>query len=180
MQRSRSRRITVNSLSSGAGAGVATRDGEFHPAKVMVLGDFVRRQVADEAATAPAPKADSAFAKGRDLRGAVPAPRENYLLGALNEEDYARLIRHLEFVPLPCGKVLGEAGSIPEYVYFPTAGIVSMLYEMKNGTSVEAAITGHDGVVGVTVYMGGGATTSRAVVRNSGHGYRMRADVLKR
>ena len=180
MQRSRSRRITVNSLSSGAGAGVATRDGEFHPAKVMVLGDFVRRQVADEAATAPTPKADSAFAKGRDLRGAVPAPRENYLLGALNEEDYARLIRHLEFVPLPCGKVLGEAGSIPEYVYFPTAGIVSMLYEMKNGTSVEAAITGHDGVVGVTVYMGGGATTSRAVVRNSGHGYRMRADVLKR
>jgi len=95
MQRSRSRRITVNSLSSGAGAGMATRDGEFHPAKVMVLGDFVRRQVADTAATAPAPKADSAFAKGRDLRGAVPAPRENYLLGALNEEDYARLIRHL-------------------------------------------------------------------------------------
>ena len=57
-------------------------------------------------------------------------------------EDYARLIRHLEFVPLPCGKVLGEAGSIPEYVYFPLPGIVSMLYEMKNGTSVEAAITG--------------------------------------
>ena len=75
---------------------------------------------------------------------------------------------------------MGEAGSIPEYVYFPTAGIVSMLYEMKNGTSVEAAITGHDGVVGVTVYMGGGAMTSRAVVRNSGHGYRMRADLLKR
>jgi CRP-like cAMP-binding protein len=102
------------------------------------------------------------------------------LLGALSDEDYARVVRHLEFVPLPCGKVLGEAGSTPEYVYFPTAGIVSMLYEMKNGTSVEAAVTGHDGVVGVTVFMGGGATTSRAVVRNSGHGYRMRADVLKR
>jgi CRP-like cAMP-binding protein len=176
MQRSRSRRITVN---PGTGPGVSTLDGEYHAAKVMMLGDFVRRHVADEAADAPAPKADG-LAKGRDLRGAVPAPRENHLLGALNEEDYARLIRHLEFVPLPCGKVLGEAGSIPEYVYFLTAGIVSMLYEMKNGTSVEAAITGHDGVVGVTVYMGGGATTSRAVVRNSGHGYRMRADLLKR
>jgi CRP-like cAMP-binding protein len=117
---------------------------------------------------------------GRDLRAAAPTPRQNHLLAVLNDEDYARLFRHLEFVSLPCGRVLGEAGSIPEYVYFPTAGIVSMLYEMKNGTSVEAAVTGHDGVVGVTVFMGGGATTSRAVVRNSGHGYRMRADILKR
>jgi CRP-like cAMP-binding protein len=113
---------------------------------------------------------------------APPPPRRGRttLLGALNEEDYARIVRHLEFVSLPCGKVLGEAGSIPEYVYFPTAGIVSMLYEMKNGTSVEAAVTGYDGVVGVTVFMGGGATTNRAVVRNSGHGYRLRADILKR
>jgi CRP-like cAMP-binding protein len=87
---------------------------------------------------------------------------------------------HLEFVSAAVRQVLGEAGSIPEYVYFPTAGIVSMLYEMKNGTSVEAAVTGHDGIVGVTVFMGGGATTNRAVVRNSGHGFRMRADILKR
>ncbi len=184
MERSRSNRITANSLSPSAAPGVARLDGDFQGAKVMMLGRLRPAHVPpSEAAVAPTPpermrpKRRSA---GRDLRGAAPAPRQNHLLGALNEEDYARLIRHLEFVPLPCGKVLGEAGSIPEYVYFPTAGIVSMLYEMKNGTSVEAAVTGHDGVVGVTVFMGGGATTNRAVVRNSGHGYRMRADILKR
>ena len=183
MQRSCSRRISAKSLSPNADPGVARVDGAFPGAKVMLLGDYVRRHVGDEVAEAPAmpaTKGIEAIAKGRDLRGAAPAPRQNHLLGALNEEDYSRIIRHLEFVQLPCGKVLGEAGSVPEYVYVPTAGIVSMLYEMKNGTSVEAAIAGHDGVVGVTVYMGGGATTSRAVVRNSGHGYRMRAELLKR
>jgi CRP-like cAMP-binding protein len=157
----------------------------------MRLGRYARRHVIAESASKAAPEesaavdtavADAADAPpvGRDLRASAPAPRQNHLLGALNEEDYGRLLRHLEFVSLPCGKVLGEAGSIPEYVYFPTAGIVSMLYEMKNGTSVEAAVTGHDGVVGVTVFMGGGAMTNRAVVRNSGHGYRLRADILKR
>jgi hypothetical protein len=83
MQRSRSRRITVNSLSTGRPG--ATHDGEFHAAKVMMLGDFVRRHAADEAADAPAPeRIPAALAKGRDLRGAVPAPRENHLLGAPN------------------------------------------------------------------------------------------------
>jgi CRP-like cAMP-binding protein len=138
---------------------------------------------AASAANAPSmttPNPVEAPRNGRELRATAPAPRQNHLLAALNEDDYARLLRHLEFVSLPCGKVLGEAGSVPEYVYFPTGGIVSMLYEMKNGTSVEAAVTGHDGVVGVTVFMGGGATMNRAVVRNSGHGYRLRADILKR
>ena len=190
MERSRINRITAKSPPQNGGPGIARLDGEFQGATVRMLGHYVRRHVvgdsvAESADTAPAvskpvTNPDKAPVNGRDLRGAAPAPRQNHLLGALNEEDYARLLRHLEFVSLPCGKVLGEAGSIPEYVYFPTAGIVSMLYEMKNGTSVEAAVTGNDGVVGVTVFMGGGATTSRAVVRNSGHGYRMRADILKR
>jgi CRP-like cAMP-binding protein len=192
MERTRSNRITARSPSTHAGPGTSTYDEGFHNAKVMMLGRYARRHVVAESAdrsasatreaTAGEATADRAEAPraGRDLRAAAPAPRQNHLLGALNDEDYARLLRHLEFVSLPCGKVLGEAGSIPEYVYFPTAGIVSMLYEMKNGTSVEAAVTGHDGVVGVTVFMGGGATTNRAVVRNSGHGYRMRADILKR
>lgn len=195
MGRSRSNRMTANSPSPGAAPDVARLDDGFRGAKVMMLGRYVRRHVVATPVAKPvAESADaSSFALrkpmteaaepavgGRDLRATAPPPRQNHLLGALDEEDYARLLSHLEFVSLPCGKVLGEAGSIPEYVYFPTAGIVSMLYEMKNGTSVEAAVTGNDGVVGVTVFMGGGATTSRAVVRNSGHGYRMRADILKR
>ena len=190
MERSRSNRTTAESPSAHTGPGISTLDEGFQSARVMVLGRYARRHLiadsASKAVAAPKEAADVAHAAAdaplptRDLRASAPAPRQNHLLAALNEEDYARLLRHLEFVSLPCGKVLGEAGSIPEYVYFPTAGIVSMLYEMKNGTSVEAAVTGHDGVVGVTVFMGGGATTNRAVVRNSGHGYRLRADILKR
>ena len=183
MQRSRSSRITAKSLSPGAGPRVARLDGEFHGAKVMMLDDFVRRHAADERSGSPPPRSGSGDAARQRPRFARCRSRHRgkTTCSAPSTRRTTRgSIRHLEFVPLPCGKVLGEAGSIPEYVYFPTAGIVSMLYEMKNGTSVEAAITGHDGVIGVTVYMGGGATTSRAVVRNSGHGYRMRADLLKR
>ena len=183
MERTRSNRTTAKSPSAQAAPGVATFDKGFQSARAMMLGRYARRHVIAESAqrsASAAPDATDAQPVGRDLRASTPAPRLNHLLGALNEEDYARILRHLEFVSLPCGKVLGEAGSIPEYVYFPTAGIVSMLYEMKNGTSVEAAVTGHDGVVGVTVFMGGGAMTNRAVVRNSGHGFRMRADILKR
>jgi len=178
MERSRTNRVTATPASSHPGPGIPTYDEGFPEAKVMMLGRYARRHAVAEPAERPA----EAPLVGRELRAAAaaPTPRLNHLLAALNEDDYARIVRHLEFVSLPCGKVLGEAGSIPEYVYFPTAGIVSMLYEMKNGTSVEAAVTGNDGVVGVTVFMGGGATTNRAVVRNSGHGYRLRADILKR
>ena len=190
MERSRTNRIKAEPPTVNAGPALSTFGDGFGGAKVMTLGRYVRRHVVAEPAGSSEGAADAlstttrdpaeAPRGGRDLRAAAPAPRQNHLLAALSEEDYARLLRHLEFVSLPCGKVLGEAGSVPEYVYFPTAGIVSMLYEMKNGTSVEAAVTGHDGVVGVTVFMGGGAMTNRAVVRNSGHGYRMRADILKR
>ena len=166
MERSRTNRITATSPTVDAGPAMSTFDDGYRGAQVMTLGRYVRRHVHGVAEPAAS--------------NVAPTPRQNHLLAVLGEEDYARLARHLEFVPLPCGKVLGEAGSVPEYVYFPTAGIVSMLYEMKNGTSVEAAVTGHDGIVGVTVFMGGGATTNRAVVRNSGHAYRMRADILKR
>jgi CRP-like cAMP-binding protein len=182
MDRLRTNRITSKSPTAEPGPEIAAYD-EGLSGKVMTLGRYVRRHVvAETPGRSASGVADTSAAPlgGRDLRAAAPNPRQNHLLAALSEEDYGRLLRHLEFVSLPCGKVLGEAGSIPEYVYFPTAGIVSMLYEMKNGTSVEAAVTGHDGVVGVTVFMGGGATTNRAVVRNSGHGFRLRADILKR
>ena len=183
MERSRTNRITAKSPSAESGPGITAYD-EGSGGKVMTLGRCARRHVVaetpDRSAGGVSDNPAPAPVGGRDLRAAAPTPRENHLLAALSEDDYGRLLRHLEFVSLPCGKVLGEAGSTPEYVYFPTAGIVSLLYEMKNGTSVEAAVTGHDGIVGVTVFMGGGATTNRAVVRNSGHGFRMRADILKR
>ena len=120
-----------------------------------------------------------AVAIGRELRLSMLAPQRNRLLAALNAEDNARLLPHLELVSLPRGTVICEARARSDYAYFPTDGIVSLLYELENGASVEVAVTGNDGMVGTAVFMGGGATTSRAVVRNGGQGYRIPARVLK-
>lgn len=106
-------------------------------------------------------------------------PRLNHLLAALPEEDYARLLPHLELVPLPLGHVLHESGMQMRHVYFPTTSIVSLLYVMEDGASAEIAIVGNEGVVGVALFMGGESTTSRAVVQSAGHAYRMKAQLLK-
>ncbi len=107
------------------------------------------------------------------------APRQNFLLTALGHEDRARLAPHLEHVCLPSGMVLCEASCPSEFVYFPTAGIVSLCHVLANGKTVEVAITGCEGIVGLAAVMGGGAATYRAEVRNGGYGYRMRAHVLE-
>jgi CRP-like cAMP-binding protein len=115
----------------------------------------------------------------RDLRYSPLAPKQNLLLAALDAETFASLLPHLELVSLPQHWVVCEAGDGMDFVYFPTSSIVSLLYELENGSSVEVAFTGNDGLVGIQVFMGGGTATSRAVVRNTGHGYRLPADLLK-
>ncbi len=106
-------------------------------------------------------------------------PRQNHLLAALPAADYERLLLHLELVPLPLGWVVYEAGGAQGYVYFPTTSIVSLLFVMENGASAEIAVTGNDGLVGIALFMGGETTPSRAVVQSAGHGYRLKASVLK-
>ena len=90
-------------------------------------------------------------------------PKENKLLAALPEIEWQRWLPHLEWVGLPLGKVLYEAGSTLSHVYFPTTAIVSMLYVMENGASAEIAVVGNEGLVGVSLFMGSGSTPSRAV-----------------
>ncbi len=107
-------------------------------------------------------------------------PRQNQLLAALPPADYERLLPDLELVPLPLGWAVYEAGGKLSYVYFPTSSIVSLLYVMENGSSAEIAVTGHDGLVGIALFMGGETTPSRAVVQSAGHGYRLKAAVLKK
>jgi CRP-like cAMP-binding protein len=107
-------------------------------------------------------------------------PTKNLLLAALPEEDFARLRPHLEPVALPLGWALYESGDRPAHVYFPTEGIVSLLYVMENGASAEIAVTGNEGLVGVSLFMGGGSTPSRAIVQSAGHAYRLGAGILKR
>ena len=108
------------------------------------------------------------------------SPRENHVLAALPVTDYERLLSHLELIPMPLGWVVYESGGKMSYLYFPTTSIVSLLYVMESGASAEIAITGNEGLVGISLFMGGESTPSRAVVQSAGHGYRLKASVLKK
>lgn len=106
-------------------------------------------------------------------------PKQNHLLAALPEIDWRRWLPHLELVKLPLGHVLYESADTLGHVYFPTNAIVSLLYVMQSGESAEIAVVGCEGVVGISLFMGGDSTSSRAVVQNAGHGFRMKAHVIK-
>ncbi len=106
-------------------------------------------------------------------------PCQNHLLAALPAAEAAHLFPHLEWVPMPLGRVLYESGVQMRHVYFPTTSIVSLLYVMEDGASAEIAIVGNEGVVGISLFMGGETTTNRAVVQSAGHAYRLRGQWLK-
>jgi len=108
-----------------------------------------------------------------------PTPRQNQLLAALPAADYARLLPHLELVPLELGVALYESGGQERFAYFPINSIVSLLYVMEDGSSAEIAVVGKDGVVGIALFMGGESTPSRAVVQSAGYGYRLGPSALK-
>lgn len=107
-------------------------------------------------------------------------PKTNRLLAALPEPEWQRWLLQLEWVSLPLGHVLCESGITLKHVYFPTTAIVSLLYVLENGASAEIAVVGHEGIVGVSIFMGGGSTPSRAVVQSAGEGYRVKASFLKK
>ena len=106
-------------------------------------------------------------------------PRQNHLLAALPAAETAHIFPHLEWVPMPLGHVLYESGIQMRHVYFPTTSIVSLLYVMEDGASAEIAIVGNEGIVGVSLFMGGNTTPSRAVVQSAGHAFRLRGQLLK-
>jgi len=102
-------------------------------------------------------------------------PTSNRLLAALPDAELQRWLPQLEMVNLPLGFVLYESGRIEKQVYFPTTAIVSLLYVMENGDSAEIAVVGNEGIVGISLFMGGNSTPSRAVVQSAGKGYRLKA-----
>jgi CRP-like cAMP-binding protein len=106
-------------------------------------------------------------------------PRNNFLLAALPDSEWGRWQPLLEKVEMPLGQVLYEPGITLTHVYFPTTSIVSLLYVMENGASAEIAVVGNEGLVGVSLFMGGESTPSRAVVQSAGHGLRLRAQLMK-
>jgi len=107
------------------------------------------------------------------------SPNHNYLLAALPAEEFARLAPHLELVPLLLGEILYEPGGQLRHAYFPTTAIVSLHYVTESGASSEIAGVGHEGVVGISLFLGGDTTPSSAVVLIAGHGYRLERRLLK-
>ena len=105
--------------------------------------------------------------------------KQNHLLAGLPAADYERLSPHLELVLMPLGEVLYESGGRLQHVYFPTTSIVSLLYVMADGASAEIAVVGNEGVLGISLFMGGETTPSRAVVQSAGYGYRLKSLLLK-
>ncbi|TBU87164.1 Crp/Fnr family transcriptional regulator [Phytopseudomonas dryadis] len=106
-------------------------------------------------------------------------PQQNHLLAALSGEVQQRLFCHLEHVALPLGQVLYESGETMRHVYFPTDSIISLLNVMESGASAEISVVGNEGLVGVSLFMGGESTPSRAVVQSGGHAYRLQGQRLK-
>jgi len=107
------------------------------------------------------------------------SPTQNHLLAALPAPEFDRLARHLELVAMPLGETLYESGGSLQHVYFPTTSIVSLLYVLEDGASAEIAVVGNEGILGISLFMGGETTPSRAVVQSAGHGYRLQAQLLK-
>lgn len=106
-------------------------------------------------------------------------PNQNHIVAALPTAEFERLAPHLELVAMPLGEVLYESGGRLQHVYFPTTAIVSLQYIMESGASAEIAGVGNEGILGISLFMGGETTPSRGVVQSAGFGYRLKAKLLK-
>jgi CRP-like cAMP-binding protein len=105
-------------------------------------------------------------------------PNHNHLLAALLDAEFDRLSPHLELIPMKLGDVLYESGAKQRFVFFPTTSVISLHYLLENGGSSEIAGVGNEGVLGISLFMGGNSTPSRAVVQSGGYGYRLPAHFL--
>ncbi len=107
------------------------------------------------------------------------SPQQNHLLAALPAAEFEPLAAHLELITLPLGKMLYEPGTQLQHAYFPTTAIVSLHYVMASGASAESAGVGNEGVVGISLFLGGDTTSSSAIVQTAGHAYRLERRLLK-
>ena len=155
--------LTLPTISPHRGAAIQTRGAAIQTSRAAI-GEFSR------AAVQPSCKPEASK---------IPHPRDNLLLASLPQAEWDRWAPCLELVNLPLGQVLSESGRAAAYVYFPTTAIVSLLYMTVDGASSEFAVVGKDGVVGISLFMGGNATPSQAVVQSRGWAYRLRAQAAR-
>ncbi|WP_296494432.1 Crp/Fnr family transcriptional regulator [Rhodoferax sp.] len=108
-----------------------------------------------------------------------PDPRLNQILGRLPAEEYERLLPDLKLVPMPRNWTMSESGDHESYLHFPTSGIVSLIYDLENGSSSEVALVGNEGMIGISIYMGGDSLPSSTEVQSVGFAYRLSRKVMK-
>lgn len=107
-------------------------------------------------------------------------PRQNRILASLPLSDYERILPDLEPIDMPLGWTISEAGDHVKYLHFPTSGIVSLLYSLEDGSTSEIAIVGNEGMIGISIYMGGESMPTSTEVQSKGQGYRLSRSIMKR
>ena len=110
----------------------------------------------------------------------LQTPTQNRILGALPAADYERLLPDLELIPMPLGWTMVEPGDHEKFVYFPIEGIVSLIYDLEDGSTSEVALVGNEGMVGISIFMGGEGMPGSMKVQSAGHAYRLSRKVMKR
>lgn len=109
-----------------------------------------------------------------------PDPKQNQILAALPTEDYKRLLPDLELVELPLGWVMSESGDHVNFLHFPICGIVSLMYTLEDGSSSEIALVGNEGMVGISIFMGGESMPTSTEVQSAGAAYKLTRNIMKR
>jgi CRP-like cAMP-binding protein len=107
-------------------------------------------------------------------------PKQNRILAALPASDYERLLPDLEFISMPLGWTMSESGDHVNFLHFPTSGIVSLIYALEDGSSSEIALVGNEGMVGISIFMGGESMPSSTEVQSAGSAYRLSRKIMKR
>ncbi|MCB8745661.1 Crp/Fnr family transcriptional regulator [Rhodoferax sp. U2-2l] len=116
----------------------------------------------------------------KSSKPSVPDPRQNQILAALPKTEFERLLPDLELVAMPLGWTLSESGDHVKFLHFPISGIVSLIYALEDGSSSEIALVGNEGLVGISIYMGGESMPSATEVQSAGQAYRLSRKIMKR
>ena len=107
-----------------------------------------------------------------------PLKDQNHLFHSIPSADWERLLPHIEKIEMNLGMILSEPGMKLSHAYFPTTAIISVLHALENGSSAEVAAIGNEGLAGISIFMGGGTSSSSCIVKSAGIGYRIKSNVL--
>lgn len=105
-------------------------------------------------------------------------PRQNLLLAALPAEEFRAIEADLELVPMALGQMVFEPGIVLRHAYFPTTAAVSLYCLTSTGKMAESAAVGREGIVGISMFLGGESMPNSAVVQNGGYSYRIAREPL--